>query len=161
MAKFSKSSIVYLLLVFAPIAFTLDQFHSNATLLFIVSVISLIPLAKLIGDSTEHLASHYGPTTGSLLNVTFGNAAEIIICLIAINAGLIDLVKASIIGAILGNIMLIFGLSMIAGGLKRKEQIFNRENAGLQSSMIFISIIGLAIPTLLALTVFQPDITAD
>jgi Ca2+:H+ antiporter len=147
--------------VFAPVAFILDQFHSNATLLFIVSVISLIPLAKLIGDSTEHLASHYGPTTGSLLNVTFGNAAEIIICLIAINAGLIDLVKASIIGAILGNIMLIFGLSMIAGGLRHKEQVFNRENAGLQSSMIFLSIIGLAIPTLLSVTAFEPGNAND
>ena len=155
MAKFAKSSIIYMLLVFAPIAFILDQFHSDATLIFVVSVISLIPLAKLIGDSTEHLASHYGPTTGSLLNVTFGNAAEIIICLIAINAGLIDLVKASIIGAILGNIMLIFGLSMIAGGLRHKEQVFNRENAGLQSSMIFLSIIGLAIPTLLSVTAFE------
>lgn len=118
-------------------------------------------MAKLIGDSTEHLASHYGSTAGSLLNVTFGNAAEIIICLIAINAGLIDLVKASIIGAILGNIMLIFGLSMIAGGLRHKEQVFNRENAGLQSSMIFLSIIGLAIPTLLSVTAFEPDNVND
>lgn len=107
MVKFTKSFIVYVLLVFAPIAFILDQSHSNATLIFVVSIISLIPLAKLIGDSTEHLASHYGSTAGSLLNVTFGNAAEIIICLLAINAGLIDLVKASIICAILGNIMLI------------------------------------------------------
>src|ERR687894_2203665 len=150
MVKFTKSSIIYMLLVFAPIAFILDQFHSNDTLLFVVSVISLIPLAKLIGDSTEHLASHYGSTAGSLLNVTFGNAAEIIICLIAINAGLIDLVKASIIGAILGNIMLIFGLSMIAGGIRHKEQLFSRENAGLQSTMIFLAIIGLAIPTVLS-----------
>ncbi len=101
------------------------------------------------------MASHYGPTTGSLLNVTFGNDAEIMICLIAINAGLIDLVKSSIIGSILGNIMLIFGLSMIAGGLRHKEQVFNRENAGLQSSMIFLSIIGLAIPTLLSVTAFE------
>lgn len=89
--------------------------------------------------------------------MTFGNAAEIIIGIIAISAGLIDLVKASIIGAILGNIMLIFGLSMIVGGIRHKEQSFNRENAGLQSSMIFLSIIGLAIPTLLAITAFQPE----
>lgn len=157
MAKFAKSSIIYMLLIFAPIAFILDQFHSNATLLFIVSIISLIPLAKLIGDSTEHLASHYGPAVGSLLNVTFGNAAEIIICLVAISAGLIDLVKASIVGSILGNIMLIFGLSLIAGGIRQKEQVFNRENAGLQSSMIFLSIIGLAIPTLLSVTAFESN----
>ena len=157
MVKFSKSSILYLLLIFAPISLFLDQFDSNATLIFIVSILALIPLAKLIGDSTEHLASHYGSTVGSLLNVTFGNAAEIIIGIIAISAGLIDLVKASIIGAILGNIMLIFGLSMIVGGFRHKEQSFNRENAGLQSSMIFLSIIGLAIPTLLAITAFQQE----
>ncbi|HKR74084.1 MAG TPA: calcium/proton exchanger [Candidatus Nitrosocosmicus sp.] len=157
MIKLTKSSVLYLLLIFAPISFFLDQFNSNSTLLFIISILSLIPLAKLIGDSTEHLASHYGSTVGSLLNVTFGNAAEIIIGIIAISAGLIDLVKASIIGAILGNIMLIFGLSMIVGGIRHKEQSFNRENAGLQSSMIFLSIIGLAIPTLLAVTAFQPE----
>jgi Ca2+:H+ antiporter len=157
MTKLTKSSILYLLLIFAPISFVLDHSHSNTTLVFLVSIISLIPLAKLIGDSTEHLASYYGPTAGSLLNVTFGNAAEIIIGIIAINAGLIDLVKATIIGAILGNIMLIFGLSMIVGGLRHKEQIFNRENAGLQSSMIFLSIIGLAIPTLLSITAFESD----
>src|ERR671913_433268 len=152
MVKFTKSSIIYMLLVFTPIAFILDQSHSNATLLFLVSIVSLIPLAKLIGDSTEHLASHYGSTAGSLLNVTFGNAAEIIICLIAINAGLIDLVKASIIGAILGNIMLIFGLSLLAGGFRYKEQYFSQENVGLQSSMLFLAIIGLAVPTILVNT---------
>lgn len=155
MVKFSKSSILYPLLIFAPISLFLDQFDSNATLIFIVSMLALITLAKLIGDSTDHLASHYGSTVGSLLNVTFGNAAEIIIGIIAISAGLIDLVKASIIGAILGNIMLIFGLSMIVGGFRHKEQSFNRENAGLQSSMIFLSIIGLAIPTLLAILHFN------
>ena len=121
-----------------------------------MAIIGLIPLAKLIGDSTEHLATHYGATLGSLLNVTFGNAAEIIICVVAINAGLIELVKASITGSILGNIMLIFGLSLIAGGVRHKEQIFNRENAGLQSSLIFLAIIGLAIPTILSTTVLKP-----
>ena len=82
MAKFTKSFILYLLLIFAPVSFFLDQINSNSILIFIVSIISLIPLAKLIGDSTEHLASHYGSTVGSLLNVTFGNAAEIIIGII-------------------------------------------------------------------------------
>ena len=89
---------------------------------------------------------------GSLLNVTFGNAAEIIIAIVAINAGLIDLVKASITGAILGNILLIFGLSILAGGFRYKEQHFSQENAGLQSSMLFLAIIGLAVPTILVYT---------
>lgn len=154
--KFTKSSILYFLLVFVPISVVLDLVHTDHIILFIIAVIALIPLAKLIGDSTEHLSTHYGSTLGSLLNVTFGNAAEIIIAVVAINAGLIDLVKASITGAILGNIMLIFGLSMIAGGIRQKEQLFSRENAGLQSTMIFLAIIGLAIPTVLSTTILKP-----
>jgi Ca2+:H+ antiporter len=154
--KFTKSSIIYFLLVFVPILVVLDLVHADHIILFIIAVIALIPLAKLIGDSTEHLSTHYGSTLGSLLNVTFGNAAEIIIAVVAINAGLIDLVKASITGAILGNIMLIFGLSMIAGGIRQKEQLFSRENAGLQSTMIFLAIIGLAIPTVLSTTILKP-----
>jgi Ca2+:H+ antiporter len=106
--KFTKPSIIYFLLVFVPISVILDLVHADHIIIFIIAVIALIPLAKLIGDSTEHLSTHYGSTLGSLLNVTFGNAAEIIIAVVAINAGLIDLVKASITGAILGNIMLIF-----------------------------------------------------
>jgi len=139
-----------------PVAIILDSVHANHIILFIIAVIALLPLAKLIGDSTEHLSTHYGSTLGSLLNVTFGNAAEIIIAVVAINAGLLDLVKASITGAILGNIMLIFGLSMIAGGIRRKEQLFSIQNAGLQSTMIFLAIIGLAIPTVLSSTVLKP-----
>jgi Ca2+:H+ antiporter len=154
--KFSKSSAIYFLLVFAPIAVVLNLVGADHLILFAMAIVGLIPLAKLIGDSTEHLATHYGATLGSLLNVTFGNAAEIIISVVAINAGLIELVKASITGSILGNIMLIFGLSLIAGGVKHKEQIFNRENAGLQSSLIFLAIIGLAIPTILSATVLKP-----
>lgn len=154
--KFSKSSAIYFLLVFAPIAVVLNLVGADHLILFAMAIIGLIPLAKLIGDSTEHLATHYGSTLGSLLNVTFGNAAEIIISVVAINAGLIELVKASITGSILGNIMLIFGLSLIAGGVRHKEQIFNRENVGLQSSLIFLAIIGLAIPTILSTTVLKP-----
>lgn len=159
--KFSKSSAIYFLLVFAPIAVVLNLVGADHLILFAMAIIGLIPLAKLIGDSTEHLATHYGATLGSLLNVTFGNAAEIIISVVAINAGLIELVKASITGSILGNIMLIFGLSLIAGGVKHKEQIFNRENAGLQSSLIFLAIIGLAIPTILSTTVLNPIVLVN
>lgn len=154
--KLSKSSIVYFLLIFVPLAVILELVHTGQIVLFVVAALGLIPLAKLIGDSTEHLAAHYGATIGSLLNVTFGNAAEIIIAVIAINAGLPDLVKASITGAILGNILLIFGLSIIAGGFKYKEQFFNRENTGVQSSMLFLAVIGLAVPTVLAATVLKP-----
>jgi Ca2+:H+ antiporter len=150
--KLSKASVLYLLLVFTPITIALELIHADHVVIFVIASIALIPLAKLIGDSTEHLSLHYGPTLGSLLNVTFGNAAEIIIAIVAINAGLIDLVKASITGAILGNILLIFGLSIMAGGFRYKEQFFSQENIGLQSSMLFLAIIGLAVPTILAST---------
>src|SRR5919109_861136 len=155
--KLSKSSVIYFLLIFTPIAIILEYVHADQLTLFIVAAIGLIPLAKLIGDSTEHLASHYGTTLGSLLNVTFGNAAEIIIAIVAINAGLLDLVKASITGAILGNILLIFGLSILAGGFRFKEQFFNKENIGMQASMLFLAIIGLAVPTVLANTINLED----
>lgn len=154
--KFSKSSILYLI-IFTPIAVALEFVHADHIIIFVIAAIALIPLAKLIGDSTEHLSIHYGTSLGSLLNVTFGNAAEIIIAIVAINAGLLELVKASISGAILGNILLIFGLSILAGGFKYKEQFFNRENSGLQASMLFLAIIGLAVPTVLANTVYLKD----
>jgi Ca2+:H+ antiporter len=148
----SKSAALYFLVICAPIALLLEFTHSEPLLVFIFAAIGLIPLAKLIGQSTEHLATHYGPTVASLLNVTFGNAAEIIIGIAAISAGLLNLVKASIIGSIIGNILLVFGLSLIVGGLKHKEQFFNKENTGYQSSMLFLAIIGLAVPTILAAT---------
>lgn len=155
--KLTKSSAIYILLIFAPIAAALEFAHADHLVLFVISAIALIPLAKLIGDSTEHLATHYGPTAGSLLNVTFGNAAEIIIAVTAISAGLLDLVKASITGAIIGNILLILGLSVIVGGFRYKEQSFSRENIGTQSSMLFLAIIGLAVPTILASTILSPS----
>jgi Ca2+:H+ antiporter len=149
--------VFYLLLVLAPIALILNFIGFNHIVIFIIAAIGLIPLAKLIGDSTEHLSEYYGPTAGSLLNVTFGNSAEIIIAVVAISAGLLDLVKASITGSILGNILLVFGLSLIAAGAfeKNKEQSFSKHNTSIQSSMLFLAIIGLAVPTILSHTVLR------
>ena len=155
--KVSKYKALYFLVIFAPVALVLEFSHSEPLLIFIFAAIALTPLAKLIGDSTEHLAIHFGTTIASLLNVTFGNAAEIIIGIVALSAGLVNLVKASIIGSIIGNILLIFGLSLVVGGLKQKEQFFNKENTGYQSSMLFLAIIGLAIPTILSITVLNPS----
>ena len=119
-----------------------------------------IPLAKSIGDSTEDIAVYYSDTVASLLKVTLGNTAEIIIAIIAISeGGLADLVKASIIGSILANILFIFGLSLVAGGLKRKDQFFNKENTGLYATMLLIAISGLAVPTVLSNTLLKPDNT--
>ena len=147
---------MYFLVLFAPVALVLEVTHSDPILTFVFATIALIPLAKLIGDSTEHLATHYGTSTASLLNVTFGNAAEIIISIVALSAGLVTLVKASIIGSIIGNLLLIFGLSLFVGGLRQKEQFFNKENTGYQGSMLFLAIIGLAIPTMLAINLLRP-----
>ncbi len=159
--KVSKYKALYFLVIFAPVALVLEFSHSEPLLIFIFAAIALIPLAKLIGDSTEHLATHYGTTIASLLNVTFGNAAEIIIGIVALSAGLVNLVKASIIGSIIGNILLIFGLSLVVGGLKQKEQFFNKENTGYQSSMLLLAIIGLAIPTILSITVLNTTTEAS
>jgi Ca2+:H+ antiporter len=154
--KLSKNTALYFLVIFAPVALVLEFSHSEPILIFIFAAIALIPLAKLIGDSTEQLATHFGTSIASLLNVTFGNAAEIIIGIVALSAGLVNLVKASIIGSVIGNILLIFGLSLFVGGLKQKEQFFNKENTGYQSSMLFLAIIGLAVPSILSITVLTP-----
>jgi Ca2+:H+ antiporter len=159
--KPTKSNALYFLLISVPIAIVCSIIDTEGFTIFIASGIALVPLAKLIGDSTEHLGSHYGSTIGSLLNVTFGNAAELIIAISAINSGLFTLVKASITGSILGNILLIFGLSVLVGGLKHKEQYFNRENTGVQSSMLFLAIIGLAVPTIIATTGLNPSAQAE
>jgi Ca2+:H+ antiporter len=139
---------VYALLIFVPISVVAYFVHVDDRFVFTFSILAVIPLAKLIGESTGELEKISGPTVGALLNASFGNAAELIIALSALSAGLLDLVKASITGSILGNTLLIFGMSIFLGGAKFKEQKFNKEIAGLQSSMLFIALIGLAIPTL-------------
>ena len=161
MVNVSKPSLFYILLVLAPVGLVLNFVDYDSLVVFLISAISLIPLAKLIGDSTERLSVYYGPTVGSLLNVTFGNSAEIIIAIVAISAGLLNLVKASITGSILGNILLVFGLSLIAAGAfeKNKEQSFSRHNASIQTSMLFLAIIGLAVPTILSNTVLRTTAT--
>ncbi len=156
-----RFNLIHLLLVFAPIAIVLELLHADHIIVFITSAIAILPLAKFIGDSTEHLAIYYGAVTGSLMNVTFGNATEVIIALTALNAGLFDLIKASITGSIIGNVLLIFGLSMIAGGIRSKEQVFNSANTNVQTSMLFLAVIGLAVPTILAETELKPNNSAN
>jgi len=107
-----------------------------------------LPLAGYMGEATEHLAHRSGPTIGGLLNATFGNAAELIISIVALQAGLVGLVKASITGSILGNLLLILGLSLVVGGLRRNELRFNRANAGMSASMLSLAVIALVLPAL-------------
>jgi Ca2+:H+ antiporter len=146
------SNVFYILFIFIPIAIILDVFYSiDNTILFILSVLGLIPLAKLVGDTTEHLAEHYGNTGGSLINITFSNTPEIILSIVAMQAGLFDLVRANIVGSILGQLLLVFGLSLIVGGLRFKEQIFNSKNIRFHITLLLMSIAVLSTPTILIL----------
>lgn len=148
--SFDLSNIFYILFIFVPTALILDVFFSvNNTILFAISVLALIPLAKLVGDTTEHLAEHYGNTGGSLINVSFSNTPEIILSIVAIQAGLFDLVRANIVGSILGQLLLVFGLSLIVGGLKFKEQNFNRKHIIFHLTSLLVSVSILSIPLIL------------
>ena len=138
-----------LLLLALPASILLQYvFHAPALAVFITACIGVLPLAGYMGEATEHLAHRTGPTIGGLLNATFGNAAELIISIVALQAGLVSLVKASITGSILGNLLLILGLSFVAGGLKRSELRFNRTSAGMSAGMLTLAVVALVLPAL-------------
>ncbi len=140
---------IYFMLVFAAAAVVLRIIGGiDPVIVFIVSAAGLIPLAKLIGEGTEELAIYTGPKLGGLLNATLGNAAELIITIIAIRAGLLDLVKASITGSIVGNLLLVLGLSLLLGGWKHGTQFFNRRTAGVNATLLILAVAALAIPSL-------------
>ncbi|WP_027480721.1 calcium/proton exchanger [Deinococcus pimensis] len=137
-----------LLLVFVPVAFVLEYAGVGGTWVFLVSALAILPLAGLMGRATEELAARTGTAVGGLLNATFGNATELIIAFFALQAGRIDVVKASIVGSILGNLLLVLGLSVLLGGLRFHVQIFNRRSAGNVASLLTISVLALLIPTI-------------
>jgi Ca2+:H+ antiporter len=139
---------MYYLLVFAVIAVIARLLNIDPVIVFILSALGLIPLAKLIGDATEELAIFTGPKVGGLLNATLGNSAELIITIFAINAGLLDLVRASITGSIIGNLLLVLGASLLVGGWKFGIQTFDRRTASLNAVMAVLAVIALAIPSL-------------
>lgn len=146
------------LLIFAPIAFLGHQlFHLADVPTFIFTCLAIIPLAQLIGEATEELAAHVGETWGGLLNATLGNAAELIITIFALNAGKVELVRASIVGSIIGNILLVLGLSLFLGGLKHGTQKFDRHTASLNSTMIILAFMALAIPSFFDRAVLGED----
>src|ERR671921_1224034 len=115
----------YLLVPFIPIAIVLELAHASASIIFVTSALGVIPTAAMMGRATDELAARSGPGIGGLLNVTFGNAPELIIALFALSAGLQEVVKASLVGSILGNILLVLGASMLVGGLRRDRQTFS------------------------------------
>ncbi|MFQ6060895.1 MAG: calcium/proton exchanger [Thermoplasmata archaeon] len=124
------------------------------TLLF--SSVAIIPLAFVMGKATEELAGHLGPGAGGLLNATFGNATELIIAIFALRAGLVSIVKASITGSIIGNLLLVLGLSMLIGGIKRKEQRFDSSAATTRSTMLTLATIALILPSVFVLAIEDP-----
>lgn len=139
---------VMLLLLAVPASVVLNWQHAGALPVFVTACIGLLPLAGLMGEATEQIAERTGPTFGGLMNATFGNAAELIIAIVALRAGLFDLVKASITGSILGNLLLILGLSLVAGGLRAPILKFNRTSAGMSAAMLALAVAGLVFPTL-------------
>src|SRR5215468_520133 len=139
---FAPENLINLLLIFVPIAIALELIHANPIAIFAASGMAIIPLAGWMGRATEHLAEKLGEGLGGLLNATFGNAAELIIALMALRKGLFDVVKASIIG----NVLLVLGLSVLLGGLKYPRQVFNRTAAMLGSTMLALSAIALLMP---------------
>ena len=140
--------ILYVLLVIVPIAIIARFAGAPPIAVFILSALAIIPLSGVLGAATEAVAEHTSPAIGGVLSATMGNLAELIIATIALRAGLIDLVKASITGSILGNLLLVLGIALFAGGLKFKVQKFNRHLAGSSGTVLLIAVFGLVVPTL-------------
>src|SRR3712207_3380831 len=136
-----------------------ELLHAPVLLIFALSSLALIGLAWVLGQATESLGTHAGPRVGGILNATFGNAAELIITIFALAAGLTTVVKASIIGSIIGNVLLVLGASLLLGGLKNGTQSFSATIAGVNASMLAIVAAALALPTIFSATVQGPNPT--
>src|SRR5713101_3939170 len=141
---------LYLLLLAAPAAVLAEALRAPPLVTFVLASLGLVPLAGLIGLSTEVLAERLGHGIGGLLNATFGNAAEIIFGLTALAAGLPEVVLASLAGSIIGNVLLVLGTAMLVGGWRYRRQQFSRRVAGQYAAMLALAVIGMAIPSLLA-----------
>ncbi len=147
MQKLRIGKAFYLLLVFIPISFCLYLFTKEDLLIFITSVLAIVPLARIMGYSTKEISLQTNPSVSGLFSATFGNSIELIIAILSLRAGLIQVVQASIIGSIIGNILLLVGLSIFTGGLRYKAQRFNNQTIGVSSTMLIIVVAGLAIPS--------------
>jgi Ca2+:H+ antiporter len=148
--------ILNILLLFVPAAIAAEYMHAGPVVVFALSAMAIIPLSGYLGRATEELASYTGPTLGGLLNATLGNLAELIIAILALRAGLIDLVKASITGSIIGNLLLVLGAAQLLGGLRHHTQKISAALAGLSVSLLTISVIGLVIPAVYHWTHVDP-----
>jgi Ca2+:H+ antiporter len=151
--SYIRNQPVSILLLMIPFALAASLFEWGDIWVFILAALSIIPLAGYIGEATEALSVYTGPRIGGLLNATLGNAAELIITIVAIREGLLELVKASITGSILGNILLVMGMSFLLGGLRNGEQRFDSRHAGRNSILLMLAVIGLLIPSLLSASI--------
>src|SRR3954453_24062263 len=147
------SYLSYLGYLCIPLAYVIHYWIGHGknwepTVTFILAGIGVIPLAQLMGESTEALSEHAGPTLGGLLNATFGNAAEMIIALIAMYKGLNDIVRASLTGSILGNLVLVSGAAMVAGGWNREKQVFSRAAAEVNAGMLVMAVAAMLFPAI-------------
>ncbi|MGI0149679.1 MAG: calcium/proton exchanger [Thermoplasmata archaeon] len=138
--------------LFVPVSWVLDVVLGPSVVVFGIAGIAIIPLAWFLGLATEELGKHAGPGVGGLLNATFGNATELIIAIFALANGLPEVVKASLTGSIIGNVLLVLGLSMLVGGLRHKTQVFSREASGIQVTMLVVAVIALVMPALYVLS---------
>ena len=141
----------YTLVPFIPLAVALELAHGSSALIFSTSAIGVIPTAALMGRATEELADRAGPGIGGLLNVTFGNLPELLIAFFALREGLHEVVKASIIGSVLSNVLLVLGMSMLVGGLRRERQLFNSTAARSQATMLILASAALVMPAVFQL----------
>lgn len=148
----NTKNLLSILLVFVPISIAGHFLDWGSSVIFITSALAIIPLAAWMGTATEEIAVVLGPTLGGLMNATFGNATELIIGLVALNAGLIDVVKASITGSIIGNLLLVMGLAMLLGGLRFKEQTFQPIVARSNASAMNLAVIAILLPTAVDVT---------
>jgi Ca2+:H+ antiporter len=148
----SKNTIFAILLIFVPISIAGSVLHWSGTIVFITACIAIIPLAAYMGEATEAIAVVVGPNIGGLMNATFGNATELILAYVALREGFIDVVKATITGSIIGNLLLVMGLSMFLGGLRFKEQEFQPITARLNSSAMNLAVVAILLPTAVEFT---------
>jgi Ca2+:H+ antiporter len=145
-------NVFKVLLIFVPLSLFAEYVHSSPIAIFILASLAIIPLAKYIGESTEEISARTGPALGGLLNATFGNATELIISTFALQAGLIEMVKASITGSIIGNLLLVLGMAIFLGGLGKEQQEFNTTAASASASTLFLATAAIVMPAVFVLT---------
>src|SRR4030042_322681 len=152
----SRFHVLDIFLVFVPISITLYYLKASPVLTFFITGAAIIAISHVIIESTGIIAQRVSTTASALLNATFGNAFEFLIAIFSLRQGLVDLVKYSMVGSIVINVLLLIGLSMAFGGFKYKEQRFNKESAGLSSTMLIIVIAGLALPSVYSMLQDKP-----